>query len=203
MTTKTFNACVLSMILFGSLVKADTTASASDDIQLKGVVCSVEQNTQTDCTVGEMKNFIMLLKEAKTEGEQKKYRGSTLREVGKGLVVVGGTWFLIPVGSYLLSRINLTFAKQLLSVVARNSWLGLGGFVIGAPLAAFGGAIMLFTESTTTLGESTISGQFLDDKKFGQLLSYDEAQILNLAMMDTRLASKIVVIASLVAGKSM
>jgi hypothetical protein len=213
---KNVMALILSTVLTTSALAQISQSQGSSVI--KDVVCSKAGQVTHFCTIDEMKLLIDGLRAAKSAGEKSKLTlGQQAHTLGKGLFVIGGSWFAssvlisflddavgIPVTESLItamdSLISLNFAggSAFPKYFVEGVWAN--GIFIGLPMAAVGAAVMLVTPST--LASDTVSDFYTHDENFGRLLEIDDNYILSLVQQDSKLGNKIVAIAAVVLTKA-
>lgn len=188
------------------LILAVPMISTADELRptLSGVVC--ERNAQTgatrECTVDELKLMIHLLKSEKANGEALQKKAD--HKIAKGLVIVGGTWFISSAALYVLENYTsfeipdvvatAITSSRLVSAVATGLYIG--GVTVAPAMALIGGVILEFTP--TKVADGTLTAYFTKDENFGKIFNYDETTILSLAEQDAVLAQKIVTVSSVV-----
>lgn len=205
------------LFLFAGLMIFSTLARAQnnpDNRVLKNVVCRTAQEGVQFCTAGELKEMIQSLRLAKKAGEETKTNslGVAVHQAGKGMLVIGGTWFATSVAAAILEAelgVEVTYyLTRILSPIFFVNVAGGGeiprrlaesfllrGFTLGLGMAAAGGVIMALTPSKAADG--TMTAYYAADENFGKLLNLEDEHILSLVEQKPELGNKIVAVASI------
>lgn len=182
---KYLNLILTIVIILPTLANARSVSTAGT---VRGVYCDENK----ECTVEQMRIVIESLKKAKADGEAAK-NSDPANKIAKGLVIVGGSWFL---ASAAVIFINGTTSIRFSGLVVDAA---IPGIVYGGAAAVAGGLILAFTPSSTEDG--TLSNYYSKDKNISKLLDLETNAILDIiAFQNTVLGNKLVTLSAVLAS---